>query len=336
MDNIQALLKKYIQFITKKTRELREDRNALIFLVFLLLSACFWVLNALRKDDYTTEVSYPVRFVNVGEDEIVKGSLKRDLHLRIRGGGFKILPYHLRQQFTATAIDISALSRVNVDGVDGAYLNSIDYFKLIEGKLAVGVELEAIMPDTLFIPLIAKERKKLPVKVVADYSFERQCQLSGSIKVSPDSVMVAGAGDVLDTLSYIPTRPLFFENLSDTIVRNVQLDVNPSLELSKRRVVVTLPVEPYTEARINVPIKSLNLPDSVDLKTFPPAIEVSYHIGLTRPLFQVNDFAATIDFASIRFDDLPRRLKVRVQRAPEDIQNMSFRPVFVEYLLEKK
>lgn len=336
MENIKALIQKYIQVILGKTKEVREGGNAFIFLVFLFLSGCFWVLNALQKDNYTTEVSFPIKFSNVDANEIVNGSLKRDLILKIKGGGFKILPYHLKQQFAAKSIDISNLNRVTINGVEGAYLNSKDYYQLIEGKLAVGVELVSITPDTLFIPLTERVTKSLPVKVNASISFEQQCQLSGAISVVPDSIMVAGAQDVLDTMSFVSTRSITFENLSDTIVRNVLLEKPDDVELTTKRVVVTLPVEPFTEASINVPIVANNLPDSLILKAFPAEVSISYHLGLSRPLYENDDFNAVVDFNNIDLNSLPRRLKVKINDHPGQIHNMIYQPLFVEYLLERK
>lgn len=336
MNNIKAQLKKYINLILGKTKEAREDGNALIFLVFLFLSACFWVLNALQKDDYTTEVSFPVKFVNVSDNEIVKGSTKRELNLKIRGGGFKIFRYHLRQQFSVKPVDLSQLDRTTVNGVEGANLNTNEYYKLIEGKLAVGLELVSITPDTLFIPLIEKKTKRVPVKVDAKLSFAQQCQLSGPIVVKPDSVLISGAEETIDTLQYISTKPLVYEELGDTIVRNVVLNEMNGVTLENKRVNITFPIEPFTEANINVPITAINLPDSLELKAFPPQVSVSYNIGLSKPLYNVENFMATIDFSGIDMQQLPRRLKVRVDKSPKGINNMAYQPVFIEYLLERR
>ena len=335
MDKVKKLLDKYLQRIIGKTKEVREDGNALIFLVFLFLAACFWVLNALQKDDYITEVNFPVRFTNVGANEIVKGSLNRDLIVKVRGGGFTVLR-HISQRFSAEAIDISTLRRVNIDGVDGAYINSSEYYKLIEGKLAVGLELISISPDTLFIPLIEKKSKKVPVKVEAEVTFEQQCQLSGVITVEPDSILISGAEDRLNTIDFISTKALAFEKLSDTIVRNVLLEKDDNIDFNTKRVVVTIPVEPFTEANLLVPIDALNLPDSIELKSFPPEVNISYHIGLSRRLYTIGDFKASIDFTNIDLENLPRRLKVKINEFPEEIHNMAYQPVFVEYLLERK
>ncbi|MCT4646801.1 MAG: YbbR-like domain-containing protein [Carboxylicivirga sp.] len=336
MNNIKAQLKKYIDLILGKTREVREDGNALIFLVFLFLSACFWVLNALQKDDYTTEVSFPVKFINVSDNEIIKGSTKRELSLKIRGGGFKIFRYHLRQQFSVKTVDLSQLSRTTLHGVEGANLNTREYYKLIQGKLATGLELVSITPDTLFIPLIEKKSKKVPVKIDAKLSFDQQCQLSGPVLLVPDSVVITGPEATLDTMAFVSTRLLEYEKLGDTIVRNVLLNEVEGVDFITKRINITFPVEPFTEANINVPILAINLPDSLQLKTFPPQIDVSYNIGLSKPLYAVDDFNAIIDFSSIDINQLPSRLKVRMNKSPQGINNMLYQPLFVEFLLERK
>ena len=336
MDNVKLLLKKYFHLITGKTKEIREDGNALIFLVFLFLSMCFWILNALQKDNYTTEVKYPVRFSNSGNTELVNGKLKRELTLKIKGGGFAILKYRLNNQFLAESIDLSNLQRVSINGKRGAILSTKDYYKHIENKLVNGMELVGITPDTLFIPLMKKVFKRLPVHVDATVSFERQCQYSGAIGVMPDSITVSGPESVLDTLSSISTPELVCEELDDTLVRNVVLADYDLLEFETNRVVVTIPVEPFTEAFAMVPVRALNLPDSLVLKSFPSEVKVSYHIGLSRKLFSPTDFSMIVDFESIDIQNPPSRLKVKLNDRPKHIHNMSYSPLFVEYLLEKK
>jgi len=336
MDNVKSLLKKYFHLITGKTKEIREDGNALIFLVFLFVSMCFWILNALQKDNYTTEVNYPVRFTNSSDTELVNGNLKRNLTLKIKGGGFGILKYHLNDQFLSESIDLSELQRIVMNGSTGAILSSTDYYKQIEGKLANGMELVNIAPDTLFIPLMKKVSKKLPIQVKATVSFKQQCQYSGPISVVPDSIVVSGPENVLDSLQYVSTNSLNYEKLSDTLVRNVELADYDLLELETKRVVITIPVEPFTEAFVMVPVKAIGLPDSLVLKSFPSEVKVSYHIGLSRKLYRSRDFDINVDFSSIDIQDPPSRLKVKLSAMPEQIHNMSYSPLFVEYLLEKK
>ncbi len=336
MENVKSLLKKYFHLITGKTKEIREDGNALIFLVFLFLSMCFWILMALQKDNYTTEIAYPLRFSNSSDTELVNGKLKRELTLKIQGGGFAILKYHLKDPFLLDNVEVSDLQRVEINGVSGAILNTKNYYKYIENKLDNGMELIGITPDTLFVPLMKRVTRKLPVHVDANVSFEQQCYFSGGISVRPDSIVVSGPESILDTLSFVSTIRLVYEELTDTLVRNVMLTDYEMLEFETKRVVVTIPVEPFTEASVMVPVGALNLPDSLVLKSFPSEVKVSYRIGLSRKLFNSTDFSINVDFSTVDIENPPSRLKVKLNKKPGKIHNMSYSPLFVEYLLEKK
>ena len=335
MDNIKALFARYLNYIVERTKKLREDRNALIFLFFLFLSTCFWILNALSKDNYTTELHYPIRFSNDNKDELIKGDLRRDLTLKVRGGGFTILNYHLNEKFLTQNIDLTGLPRVKFNDADGVIISTNEYMSRIEGKLATGMSLLEISPDTLFVPLVEKISKKVAVALDAKIEFVKQCQLSGEISLKPDSVVVSGPRNILDTLNKVYTRPQVFTQLKDTLKRNIGLQEQAWLDFESKRIVLTIPVEPYTEAAIEVPIYAEGLPDSLILKTFPSDVRVSYRLGLSKALYKYSDFTFTVDFTNVDLANLPPRLKVKLKKHPENIGIIDYSPLFVEFLLEK-
>ncbi len=335
MDKIQALVGRYIKYIQARIKELREDKNALIFLFFLFLSTIFWILNALSKDNYTSDLQYPIRISNDNKNELIIGDVRRDLTLKVRGGGFSILNYHLNEKFLTQTIDLTGLPRVKVQDVDGVIISTKEYQSRIEGKLATGMSLVDISPDTLFIPLVEKVSKKIPVKLNASIEFVKQCQLSGKIKMQPDSVIVSGPSNIVDTLSSIYTKPQVFAELKDTLVRNIGLREEKWLEYSTKRVVINIPVEPFTEASVQVPLMAEGLPDSLLLKTFPSEVRVAYRLGLSKALFNPSDFLFTLDFTDVDLSNLPQRMKVKLKSRPENIGQMNYSPLFVEFLLEK-
>ncbi|MCU4175409.1 CdaR family protein [Carboxylicivirga sp. N1Y90] len=335
MEKVKAFFAKYIQILKQNINELREDKNALIFMVFLFLSTCFWILLALSKDDYNTELDYPVRFTNNNQNELIKVDLRRDLTLKVKGGGFSILKYQLNDQFLTESIDLTDLPRITMNETQGVVLSTSQYMTRIEGRLANGLSLLDISPDTLFIPLEEKISKKVPVRLMANISFEQQCQLAGDISLNPDSVLISGSQNIIDTLQFIDSKQLDFEDLKDTIVRNVALKEYDWVEISPKRVVLNIPVEPFTETSVLVPVQSLNLPDSLDLKSFPSQIKVSYRVGLSNKLFGSQDFKVVIDFNDYNLNKLPTRLKLKMLKTPDGISNLDYSPVFIEYLLEK-
>ncbi len=335
MEKMKALFSQYLAYIIARIKKLREDKNALVFLFFLFLSTCFWILNALSKDNYTTDLKYPIRFSNSNKKQLIIGDARRDLTLKVRGGGFSILNYHLNEKFLTQTIDLSGMPRVTFKGVDGVIITTKEYQNRIEGKLATGMSLVDISPDTLFVPLEDRVSKKIPVKLDAKIEFKQQCQLSGSIQLQPDSIVVSGPKNIIDTLMFVSTRTQLFSELKDTLIRNVGLNDEKWVDYSTKRVVVNIPVEPFTEASVQVPLMAEGLPDSLILKTFPSEVKVSYRLGLSKALYKPSDFSFALDFSEINFNNLPHRLKVKLKNKPANIGQMSYAPLFVEFLLEK-
>ncbi|MBS2100039.1 YbbR-like domain-containing protein [Carboxylicivirga linearis] len=335
MDKMKALYSRYLTYLKARIKELREDRNALIFLFFLFLSTCFWILNALSKDNYTTELKYPIRYTNSNKDELITGDVRRDLTLKVRGGGFSILNYHLNEKFLTQTIDLTGLPRVKLKGSEGVIISTKEYQNRIEGKLATGMSLVDISPDTLFVPLVDNLYKKLPVVLDAKIDFAQQCQLAGRITIQPDSITVSGPSNILDTLTAIQTKGQLFSELKDTLKRNVGLKEVDWLTYSSKRVVINIPVEPFTEASVQVPIHAEGLPDSLQLKAFPSEVNVSYRLGLSKASYKPSDFSFALDFSVVDLNNLPHRVKVKLKRKPSQIGQMSYTPLFVEFLLEK-
>ncbi|WP_157482418.1 hypothetical protein [Geofilum rubicundum] len=95
-----------------KLKQILSKRDAYVFLVFLLISTGFWFLNALR-DDYVTDFTYPVRFVNVPPNEIVVEGKNQKVDLKIKASGFTILRQRLSSSFIPVVYDISQMNRLD-------------------------------------------------------------------------------------------------------------------------------------------------------------------------------------------------------------------------------
>lgn len=303
-------------------------------MLFLFLSTCFWVINALSKDDYVASLTLPVRFINTNSNELIRGAVEREITMKVRAGGFSILSYQVNNRMSFP-IDIMDKQRVIHESKQGAVIATKDYLRDITRRLPNDMELIEITPDTLFVPLVEKVKKVVPVKLDASLKFDKQMQLSGNITIEPDSIEVSGPEDVIDSLRFIRTKYVEFEKLKDTLVRNIALDELEQVDMSATRVVVSIPVEPFTEVSVMVPIVASQLEDSLQLKSFPSEVKVSYRIGLSREVYSNKDFSAIVDFSEISLSEMPTRLKVKLEKQPSDVSYVKYSPVFVEYLLEK-
>ena len=315
---------------------IRQDRNVVVFLVFLVISTGFWFLNALRKE-YTATLSYPVKLVNIPGGKMLPEDFKSRIEIKVKAGGFDILRYQLSNTFLPLTFDVSQMTPVSSMDREGVFSVTNDEKNRIVGQLSQGMELIEVEPDTLFIPLIETSTAKLPVSIQADLGFEKQFLQAGNIILNPDSVVVSGPKKIVDTLQYVNARKLVFENLSDTVSTMVPLELPKQVKASSKKVMATVPVEPFTELNLRVPLKIIGLPDSLRIKTFPSEIQVSFRVGMSNyENISENQFHAVVDVSPIFGNESPDRLKIRLDRVPKHIESLSFSPIFVEYILEKK
>ena len=336
MQNIQQYYQRALQTIISWRDELKEDRNVFVFMIFLFLSTIFWFLNALQKD-YTSTIEYPVKFTNIPKGYILKDRKVKELTLKVNAGGFNILRYHLSSSVIPISINVKKMKEITGKKRSGFYLLTSNYFKSIDGQLSNGMKLLDISPDTLFIRLSPKKTKRVPVAADIKTTFEKQYLQGGDIVIDPDSVTITGDMFVVDSIKEVFTKHSEFEGLKDTLVALLPLKKIEGVKYSRNSVTVTVPVEPFTESTVRVPIIAVNVPDTFRMKAFPPEITVSFRVSLSRfEKIKADNFKATIHFTKDLIDDNDQRVKVKLEKVPDGLYYVNYSPLFVEYLLEKR
>ena len=313
------------------------DRKVLVFLFFLVLSTMFWFLNELSKDS-TTIITYPVKYNNIPGNKVLVKELPDEFNLLVQAPGFSLLKRKMVGRLTPIIFDISHYS-YNIFS-DGSASN---FFILTSSSLArvnqqFGSDLKVldISPDTLVFEFDERIRKKVPVKINTDVEFGQQYMIGGEITSQPDSVIISGPGVVIDTIEWVETQFQKFTSVDQDIKKNIGLIPINNIDLSIRKVIVNLPVERFTEARFIVPVNTVNVPDTLELKTFPGSINVTCRVPLSDyDKLTVNLFRAIVDYSLVT-GNYSNKLKVRLSSAPEYVSNIQIYPISVEFIVEKK
>ncbi len=73
-----------------KIEKLRNDKQVIVFLVCLFIATTLWFLNALSKD-YTTIVSYPVKYINPPKNQFLANKPPSKFDLKVEAHGFTLL-----------------------------------------------------------------------------------------------------------------------------------------------------------------------------------------------------------------------------------------------------
>lgn len=320
-------------FVTCLVKMLK-NRNLPVFLVFLFLSFGFWFLNALRKE-YVTNLKYPILLTHFPADAMPDPAVANYVLLKVRAEGFHLLQYQYADFFDAVEVKVDQLPTYNTSQGFGVYFLPRHYLRLFSSQLPSKLELIEISSDTLYIPILPRKSKTVAVKPFMRVSFERQHMSSTGVSVFPDSVLVSGAAHMVDTMRWVSTNLLEDKSIKDTLTREVSLNTASGLQYSHTTIRVIIPVEAFTQKSVNVPVSARHLPENFHFKSFPSSVRVSFMVGLSQfDDILPTDFSAIVDFSEVQGLSV-ERMKVKIEKMPRGIQNMTYSPIFVDYLIEK-
>lgn len=308
-----------------------------MYVFFVGIAAMFWFLNALGKE-YTATVNYSVQYINLPQNKVLTNKLPEQLALKVNAYGFDLIRYKLSTAFLSNPFDVEfyTKNRLRNSSLQKYSLVTSQIVSQFERELSSSIKLVSISPDTILFEFSPILEKKVPIRSNVSCSFEQQYMLDEAISLETDSVVVQGPGSRLDSINFVETDELVLTDLNKTVKRNVSLKKIKGVEFSQRKIEITIPVEQFTEEKMNVPIKVSNLPDSLLLRLFPREVKVSYFVG-----FKKHD-KVSVDLFDIRVDynhtsvEGSNKLTIELVRNPGFITNVRFYPQEVTYLIEKK
>jgi YbbR domain-containing protein len=316
-------------------RDYKLNQKIATFLFFLALASIFWLLNALDRS-YSTNIKFPLKYIYHKADKEFVGNIPSEISLNISGHGYALL----RNMFTSAqhpvVLKVISMPFVGVNNdTTKFYVLSKNLKESIQQQLGSELTLNYLAPDTLYYSFSPVVRKKVPVSVNIQIEFEKQFMQSGSALVQPDSIIISGPQAMVDTITIVNTQFKSFSKVNKTFITEMKLVPFEKVYLVRNDVNVTIPVEKYTESFIDVPIKAINIPDSFTIKTFPSTVRVNFDVSLRnykRVSYRL--FRVVVDYKTVNAD-INNKLKVKLERQPLYIRNVTFRPKSVDYIIER-
>ncbi len=325
-----------INTLLEYIKEKLFNRNVLVFSFFLLLSFVFWFINAL-SNDMSSSVNYPVRYINFPENLALINELPYRLSLEVYGPGYSIFKSRIGDNKVPLIIDVNNSGipvRENRSELE-YYVYTLNLRESFRRQLRNDLNINSVLPDTIHFAFDKLISKKVPVKPDLKINLQRQYMVNGEIVIEPDSVEITGPGAVIDTTEFVLTEFHEFNQINQRINRN--LDIRPirKVEISHRKVQVTIPVEQFTEDIIDVRIRVLNKPDTANVRLFPDAVNIHFNIALSDySRIQEIPIEAVVDMKNLNYRTVDR-LNVEIINLPPYISNVRYNPKQVEYIIEK-
>ncbi len=319
--------------LSRKDYKLRQ--KILSFLFFLLLSFIFWLFKIL-DNYYTTNLSFPVEFVPYRVDMVMVGDNPKNLTLNVTGQGYTLVKKKFAINPKPIVIQMLVLNLKQVSkGSHHYYAITHPLKEYIQRQLGTELTLNFLYPDTLWFNLSPITYKKVKVIPNVKIKYVKQHMLEGDLIVQPDSIEVKGPITMLDTLSAVYTEYVTFIGVFRSFTRILPLIPIHQVSYSTNEVSVTIPVEKFTQASLTIPIKTVNVPDSIHLTLLPSKINVEFLVSL-KNYKKINPslFSIIVDYKDCIASS--NKLPVRIDRSPYMIKNLNYYPRNVEYLIEHK
>ncbi len=329
--------KRNIRIDTAKTFEkirnfllARQSREFLIFLFFVFVSFCFWLLQVLN-DEYETELSMPVRMKNVPDNVVLTSELPSSIKVGVKDRGTVLVNYLWGQTFYPLLLDFADYS----DKGNHVLIPSSSFSKKITGQLNQSTKLMTIKPDTLEFIYTRGNSKNVPVKLRGSVLPARQYYVSDTI-FSPDSVKVYAPKAILDTITAAFTQHVEVEGLSDTLKNQVTILPVKGARFVPDKAEMTLMADIYAEKSVDVPVIGVNFPKDKILRTFPTKVKITFQVGLSR-FMEVNaeDFLVVVDYEE-HIKSEGEKVRLELRQVPEGVNHVRMNLTELDYIIEQK
>ncbi len=327
-------MKKQIKKIPEffKVDKLRNNKNAIVFLVCVFIATVLWFLNALGKD-YSTTISYPVKYVNAPARKFLANEPPSKLELKVDAHGFTLLRHKLSLSSSPIILSLSTITQ-GVQPTNRSYrVQTNRFLKRISSQVSNEITVNAVQPEELIIILDSLKSKIVKVKPNIDFNFKSQFNLKNPISLNPYEVNITGPATCIDTIKQLFTEYKEYQELDATVERKLEILHPEKTTIVPKNVLLKIDVEKFTEKDLKIPIQIKNKPANVNIKLFPSEITVKCLLGLSEyENITAADFNATVDYEAIGSETT--NLAVSIDSKPSFIQLIRFTPESVEYLIE--
>lgn len=317
--------------VAKKALKGSTKRKIKVFAVLLTCSFLAWLISQL-SESYTDQITFKLNYVNVPDSLLLMNASQENVTLTVRGNGWKFLG----SKFSSGTLDID-LGKVSLNK-NRFFLRERDYVEQLSSAIPEAMSIVRVNSDTLFFDFSRLVSKKVPVVPALELNLAQNFLLEKELEIIPDSIVLTGPEQELDTLKEIMTESIELGEVSESFTRTLQLVRPETLQqtrLSQGEVQLSAEVFRFSEKIIEVPVQVINLPEGTQIRTFPNTVEVLCKARLERlKEISASDFRAEADLEEVQ--DNSAFLAVRLVHQPDGVPSIQLLQRQVEYILKRE
>ncbi|WP_422006867.1 CdaR family protein [Roseivirga pacifica] len=301
----------------------RKDERLKVVLICVAISTTFWFFSALNKDNYVSQISFPISISYDKEAYIATKPLPERLTLEVSGGGWDLMTRSFG--FNMETLD------VYVERPDSRPFVLVSSLR---SEIAANLEpvvINYIPNDSIKFDIQRKVEKTVPVAVdESQVRLDNNYRILEGIRVRPDSVLLTGPEETLASIEEILVTPN---------VRGVDADYSGTITLENlpefvtantKEIGLSFPVVRYLKITESFPVQKKNFPiDAIDFE--PKRLDVTYAISeLEFDATDSTELELTVDFNN--FDPADSTIYIEVEKRNPKIDNVTFTPLRVKLI----
>lgn len=306
------------------------NRQSLVFLFFLVLSASFWVFTA-GKEIKEKDFDVTVELAGVPKNVVITTEPPRKITVTLRDEVFNLISYRFNRQRNFRAV----INWNDVDTSSGhVRIQTATVLKAFHNSLHSTTQVLNTRPETIEFYFNYGLSKTVDVVMQGVIQADSTCYIIAS-DIKPRRVTVYGAREALDTVTGAYLKPLKLHGLKENHTIDVEMQPVKGLKFVPNRVKLTVLADKMMENSVQVPVRGVNFPAGKSLCTFPPKVTITYLVGTSL----AKDITADAFTIVLNYEDLiqqtDNRCTLRLKSLPTGVKSARINPAEVEYIIEE-
>lgn len=316
----------YLRSIYQVFKRFLHSRDALVYMLFVVLASLIWVANAMSTRR-TVHINIPIHYINIPDDYILTVTPAQRASVTIEDEGADL--FRNRHRDYALVFDLAPL----ISGESGEFTISLDEIRqAIERQLAGDATLQAFSPEHLSGHYIREQSRVVPIRYEGQIKVASQYQLCGEVELRPREVQLFGSAEALSEVQEVSTILTDLEGVQDTFITRLPLLIPEGVRAIPDSVTICVPTEQFTEKTLSIAIRTPDLSASQQtVHLFPQQVQVTFRVGLAW-------FNSIDESCFDAFIELPKHpakhLPVNLRFDNPHIRHIRLKPAEVEYLIE--
>lgn len=278
--------------------------------------------------DYQSFESVPLVLENMKPTRALAQPVPERVNIKVRGTGWQLITLSFSPDKKYT-LDISGVSNRY------SFLTNQDVMERFAAPQ--GIRVVEVQPETVTVVLDEKITKKVRLLPATTLDFREGYDITGDMKLVPDSVAITGARSRIDRIEEWPTAATQLSQLRSAVNIQVAIPDSPQIGITAFPHSASLQFDvQLTAEKIfkGIAVTLNDVPENRAVVLLPPKIDVTIRGGVDQvaKIDQLN-ISAYVDYRTILLDTTGAVQPIIVY--PKEVKVIGISPPKVQYVIRK-